>query len=46
MADKAILIYIFFFALENRPPTVILLISGDLDFLPLFISYDNRVTLS
>ncbi|KAF8389741.1 hypothetical protein HHK36_024260 [Tetracentron sinense] len=33
-ADKAILIDMFLFALDNRPPSSILLISGDVDFAP------------
>jgi len=33
-ADKAILIDMFLFALDNRPPALILLISGDVDFAP------------
>uniref|UniRef100_A0A1D1YQ19 Limkain-b1 n=1 Tax=Anthurium amnicola TaxID=1678845 RepID=A0A1D1YQ19_9ARAE len=32
--DKAILIDMFLFALDNRPPASILLISGDVDFSP------------
>ncbi|CAI9781868.1 unnamed protein product [Fraxinus pennsylvanica] len=33
-ADKAILVDMFLFALDNRPPSSILLISGDVDFAP------------
>ncbi|XP_068654581.1 uncharacterized protein [Aristolochia californica] len=33
-ADKAILIDMFLFALDNPPPSSILLISGDVDFAP------------
>ncbi|KAF6165185.1 hypothetical protein GIB67_000769 [Kingdonia uniflora] len=33
-ADKAILVDMFLFALDNRPPSSILLISGDVDFSP------------
>lgn len=33
-ADKAILIDMFLFALDNRPPSSIMLISGDVDFAP------------
>ena len=33
-ADKAILIDMFLFALDNHPPSSILLISGDVDFAP------------
>ncbi|KAF6169685.1 hypothetical protein GIB67_004077 [Kingdonia uniflora] len=33
-ADKAILVDMFLFAFENRPPSSILLISGDVDFSP------------
>ena len=33
-ADKAILVDLFLFALDNRPPSSILLISGDVDFAP------------
>jgi hypothetical protein len=33
-ADKAILVDMFLFALDNRPPSSIMLISGDVDFAP------------
>uniref|UniRef100_A0A7N0ZTN3 HTH OST-type domain-containing protein n=1 Tax=Kalanchoe fedtschenkoi TaxID=63787 RepID=A0A7N0ZTN3_KALFE len=33
-ADKAILIDMFLFALDNPPPSTIMLISGDVDFAP------------
>ncbi|KAJ4762929.1 Meiosis arrest female protein 1 [Rhynchospora pubera] len=33
-ADKAILVDMFLFALDNRPPCSIMLISGDVDFAP------------
>ncbi|XP_042376785.1 uncharacterized protein LOC121970256 isoform X2 [Zingiber officinale] len=33
-ADKAILVEMFLFALDNRPPSSIMLISGDVDFSP------------
>ncbi|KAI3849592.1 hypothetical protein MKX03_010795 [Papaver bracteatum] len=33
-ADKAILVDMFLFALDNPPPSTILLISGDVDFSP------------
>lgn len=33
-ADKAILVDMFLFALDNRPPSTIMLISGDVDFAP------------
>ncbi|KAK4284597.1 hypothetical protein QN277_001405 [Acacia crassicarpa] len=33
-ADKAILIDMFLFALDNQPPSSIMLISGDVDFAP------------
>ncbi|XP_077211444.1 putative endonuclease or glycosyl hydrolase [Tasmannia lanceolata] len=33
-ADKAILVDMFLFALDNSPPSSILLISGDVDFAP------------
>lgn len=33
-ADKAILMDMFLFALDNKPPSTILLISGDVDFAP------------
>ncbi|KAJ6830769.1 uncharacterized protein M6B38_351330 [Iris pallida] len=33
-ADKAILVDMFLFALDNRPPSSIMLISGDVDFSP------------
>ncbi|PKA49753.1 hypothetical protein AXF42_Ash004294 [Apostasia shenzhenica] len=33
-ADKAILVDMFLFALDNRPPSSIVLISGDVDFAP------------
>ncbi|KAJ8640436.1 hypothetical protein MRB53_017130 [Persea americana] len=33
-ADKAILVDMFLFALDNAPPSSILLISGDVDFAP------------
>ncbi|KAG0464370.1 hypothetical protein HPP92_020439 [Vanilla planifolia] len=33
-ADKAILVDMFLFALDNQPPSSIMLISGDVDFAP------------
>ncbi|XP_072973700.1 uncharacterized protein [Typha angustifolia] len=33
-ADKAILVDMFLYALDNRPPSSIMLISGDVDFAP------------
>lgn len=33
-ADKAILVDMFLFALDNQPPSSIMLISGDIDFAP------------
>ncbi|CAN8272250.1 unnamed protein product [Cochlearia groenlandica] len=33
-ADKAILVDMFLFALDHRPPSTIVLISGDVDFAP------------
>ncbi|GMH03893.1 hypothetical protein Nepgr_005732 [Nepenthes gracilis] len=33
-ADKAILVDMFLFALDNRPPSSVMLISGDVDFAP------------
>jgi len=33
-ADKAILVDMFLFALDNHPPSSIMLISGDVDFAP------------
>ncbi|WOL01713.1 hypothetical protein Cni_G10430 [Canna indica] len=33
-ADKAILVDMFLFALDNQPPSAIMLISGDVDFAP------------
>jgi NYN domain len=34
VADKAILVDMFLFALDNKPPCSIMLISGDVDFAP------------
>ncbi|KAG0520530.1 hypothetical protein BDA96_08G082100 [Sorghum bicolor] len=56
-ADKAILVDMFLFALDNRPPSSIMLISGDVDFAPalhilgqrgytIVISIPSSVTVS
>ncbi|GKV22591.1 hypothetical protein SLEP1_g32449 [Rubroshorea leprosula] len=41
-ADKAILLDMFMFALDNPPPSSIMLISGDVDFAPALHSLGQR----
>eukprot|EP01018_Ginkgo_biloba_P035216 Gb_27480 [translate_table: standard] len=41
-ADKAILVDMFLFALDNPPPSTILLISGDVDFAPALHKLGQR----
>ncbi|KAL3538868.1 hypothetical protein ACH5RR_002234 [Cinchona calisaya] len=41
-ADKAILVDMFLFALDNPPPSSIMLISGDVDFAPALHILDQR----
>ncbi|KAL0348351.1 UNVERIFIED_CONTAM: hypothetical protein Sangu_1062900, partial [Sesamum angustifolium] len=44
-ADKAILVDMFLFALDNRPPSSIMLISGDVDLLRPYIFSVSEDTL-
>jgi hypothetical protein len=41
-ADKAILVDMFLFALDNRPPSTIFLITGDVDFAPALHKLGQR----
>ncbi|XP_002962047.2 uncharacterized protein LOC9657871 [Selaginella moellendorffii] len=41
-SDKAILVDMFLFALDNRPPCTILLITGDVDFAPALHKLGQR----